>query len=115
ELGRHVVEGLVSRLNLRGDDIDEFIFSTVLLDPRTPNAARELILQSSLPDTINAHFVSNNCISGLVAATMLAEGIKTGRVSAGIAGGSESMSRPTLTLREKAEVNFIRLARARTM
>lgn len=115
ELGRHVVEGLVSRLNLRGEDIEEFIFSTVLLDPRTPNAARELILQSALPDSINAHFISNNCISGLVAAGMLSEGIKSGRVSTGIAGGSESMSRPTLTLKKSAEKKFIKLNSAKSM
>ncbi|RIL04460.1 MAG: acetyl-CoA C-acyltransferase [Proteobacteria bacterium] len=51
----------------------------------------------------------------MVAVNMLAEAIRSGRVSLGLAGGSESMSRPTLTLRHSAEKFFLKLARARTM
>jgi len=115
DLGIHAVQALVRRLELPPETIDELIFSTVLLDPRTPNAARELVLQSKLPQTLSAHFVSNNCISGLVAINMITEAIQSGRIKVGIGGGSESMSRPTLTLRRKAEDFFINLARARTL
>ena len=115
ELGKHVVEATVRRLNLDPSGIDELAFSTVLLDPRTPNAARELILRSELPDSVGGHFVSNNCISGLVAAGMISEGIQSGRIRCGIAGGSESMSQPTLTFSKKAELFFLKLFTARTM
>ncbi|MCB0332353.1 MAG: acetyl-CoA C-acyltransferase, partial [Bdellovibrionales bacterium] len=115
DLGKHVVEGTVKRLELKGDEIDEVAFSTVLLDPRTPNAARELVLRSSLPHSVGAHFVSNNCISGLVAANLISEGIQSGRLQCGIAGGSESMSQPTLTFQKKAELFFLQLFGARTM
>ena len=114
DLGIHVTKALVRRLNLDANCIDEFIFGTVLLDPRLPNFAREVILRSGLPASISAHAISNNCISGLVAATMLSESIRSGRVKVGIAGGSESMSRPTLTLKSKAEDLFLRLARAKS-
>src|SRR5262245_44446436 len=87
DLGIHVTNSLVKRLNLDATGIDEFIFSTVLLDPRLPNFAREVILRSGLPKTIPAHAISNNCISGLVAINMVAEGIRSGRIKTGIAGG----------------------------
>src|SRR5690606_18959470 len=65
--------------------------------------------------TTNAHFISNNCISGLVALNFLADGIKTGRLRSGIAGGSESMSRPALTFDRKAEQFFYDLFRTRSL
>lgn len=114
DLGTHAVRGALEGANLKPEQIDELVFSTVLLDPRLPNAARELVLRSELPDTLPAHFISNNCISGLVAATFITDGIKTGRIRSGIAGGSESMSRPALTIHPKAEELFIALSRARS-
>lgn len=114
DLAIHVVDNLVDRLKLNPQHIDELIFSTVLLDPRMPNAARELVLRSRLPKTINAHFISNNCISGLVAINMIAEGIKSGRLKIGLAGGTESMSMPSLTINPKAEKFWIGLSRARS-
>ena len=115
DLGVHTLKASVSRLNLDPASIDEFVFGTVLLDPRAPNYAREVLLRSGLPPTISAHSVSNNCISGLTALSVVSDGIKTGRIKIGIGGGSESMSRPTLTFTPKAERFFLSLGRARTL
>lgn len=113
DLGVHVVRALVTRLSLAPTDLQELLFSTVLVDPRTPNFAREVVFRSGLPKSLPAHSVSNNCISGLVALNMLAEGIRCGRIESGLAGGSESMSRPTLTLGRAGEAWFTKLARTR--
>lgn len=115
DLGVHVVNAAVKRTQIDPNSIDEVAFSTVLLDPRFPNFARELVLRSGLPKSIGAHSVSNNCISGLVAATFIGEAIQSGRIKLGIAGGSESMSRPTLTLHPQGEAFFIRMAKTRSM
>jgi acetyl-CoA acetyltransferase family protein len=115
DLGKHVVVGCVERLGIDPGRIDELYFGTVLLDPRVPNLAREIIVRSGLPKSINGHFVSNNCITGLVAANAAAEGIRSGRIHAAIVGGSESMSTPTLTFPKRGEEFFIRLSRARSM
>ncbi|MBX7143819.1 MAG: acetyl-CoA C-acyltransferase [Oligoflexia bacterium] len=115
DLGVQAVKGLISKINLDSSRVDELIFGTVLLDPRTPNYARELVLRAGLPKSLGAHAISNNCISGLVAANFIFEGIRGGRITTGIAAGSESMSRPTLTLHPKAEQFFLRLARARSL
>ena len=115
DLGKQVVVGCVERLGIDPSLIDELYFGTVLLDPRIPNLAREIILRSGLPKTINGHFVANNCITGLVAANVAAEGIRSGRIRAAIVGGSESMSTPTLTFPRRGEEFFIRLSRARSL
>jgi acetyl-CoA acetyltransferase family protein len=115
DLGKHVVVSCVEKLGINPSIIDELYFGTVLLDPRYPNLAREIILRSGLPKTISGHFVSNNCITGLVAANAAAEAISSGRIKAAIVGGSESMSCPTLTFPRRGEEFFIQMNRARAL
>lgn len=115
DLAIHSVKSLVSKSQIDAKDIDELIYSTVLLDSRLPNAARELIVRSGLPASIPAHFISNNCISGLVAINMISEAIKADRIKIGVAGGSESMSQPTFSISKKAELFYLRLNSARTL
>lgn len=115
DLGKHAVSAAITKLELDPKSIEELIFGTVLLDPRMPNSARQLVLETDLPDTLSAHFISNNCISGLVALNMVAEAIQSGRIGVGLGGGSESMSRPTLTLSRKAESFFVSLFSARDL
>lgn len=113
ELGVHVLKALVEREKL--DTFDQFIFSTVLLDPRTPNWAREILLAAGLPKNISAHSVSNNCISGLLAISVGANEIALGKAASIIAGGTESMSNPTLTFSKRATSIFLQAFRARTL
>ncbi len=115
ELGVHVLKSLVSRYQVNPEQIDEFIFSTVLLDPKTPNWSREILFAAGLPKTVYAHAVSNNCISGLIAITDVAERIMLGRTQCGIAGGTESMSNPTLVFDPDASRTFLKLFRARSL
>lgn len=115
DLGKHVVVGCVEKLKIDPTLIDELYFGAVLLDPRIPNIAREIILRSGLPKSISGHFSANNCITGLVAASAAIDGITSGRIRAAIAGGSESMSQPTLTFPRKGEEWFIRLSKARSL
>ena len=115
DLATQVTQGLMARPSLRDQTIDEFVFSSVLLDPRTPNLAREIIFKAGLSPSIPAHFISNNCISGLVALSHLAGGIASKRIKTGIAGGVESMSNPALAYQPRAEKFFLALSRARTL
>ena len=115
ELGQHVVVGCVEKLGLDAARIEELYFGTVLLDPRYPNLAREIILRSGLPKSINGHFIANNCITGLLAANAASDSIRAGRISCALVGGSESMSQPTLTFPRKGERFFISMAKAKTL
>lgn len=114
-LSTHVVQKTIERSGIEPNEVDELVFSRVLLDPRIPNFAREIVLRSSLPDSLGAHSVSNNCISGVVAVAFAANGIEAGRIKTAIAGGAEFMSRPALSLRPDAESFFIKFGRARSL
>ena len=115
DLGVHVLQSLIERSELDPRNLDEFVFSTVLLDPRTPNWAREILFAAGLPKDIYAYSVSNNCISGLVAIAAAAERIALGHTDCAIAGGSESMSNPALLFSKQASDIFLKLFRARSM
>ena len=115
ELASEITRALVNREAVKGQTIDEFVFGSVLLDARMPNLAREILFKSALDLAIPAHFVSNNCISGLLAASQVARGIASREISTGIAGGVESMSQPALAWKPAAEKFFLRLSRARSM
>ena len=115
QLGEHVTAALVKRLNIDPKGIDQFVFGTVLLDPRTPNWAREIMFKAGLPKTVYADSVSNNCISGLVALSTLAERITLNQISSGIGGGTESMSNPALLFSPRGTKIFLELSRARSL
>jgi acetyl-CoA acetyltransferase family protein len=110
-----VVEALLKKLCVDPRVIEEISFGTVLLNPRFPNLAREIVLRSTLPKSINAHFISNNCITSLVAAAYISDAIRSGRIGAGIAGGSESMSQPVLMVGQSASKWFLHVSRAKTL
>jgi acetyl-CoA acetyltransferase family protein len=113
DLGVHVLKELMKRENL--PDFDQFIFSTVLLDPRTPNWAREILFSAGAPKTISAHSVSNNCISGLLAISVAANEIALGRAETVVAGGTESMSSPALLFSKRGAEIFLKASRARSL
>lgn len=115
DLGAHVLSALVTRSGLDPATLNEFVFGAVLIDPRTPNWAREILFKAGLPKTVYAQSVSNNCISGLVAITNVSDRIALGLADSGIAGGVESMSNPPLMFRPSASKRFLALSRARSM
>ncbi len=67
-------------------------FGVVVPEPGKPNLAREIVLETGLPAAIEAQTVSSYCITGLRTATIIADAIGRGRISAGIAGGVEWLS-----------------------
>ena len=114
DISARVLAETVKRYQIEAVHLDEVIWGTVLLDPKTPNWAREILFSAGLPKSVYAYSVSNNCISGLVAMTCAAERIEGGRAKMSIAGGAESMSNPTLLFNKKANSIFLAANKARS-
>ena len=91
-LANHAVRGLVDRHNVDPDRIDAIAFGVVVPERGKPNLAREIVLEAGLPPRIEAQTVSSYCITGLRTATIIADAIADGRITAGIAGGVEWLS-----------------------
>ena len=92
-LASHSVRGLIERNDVDPAGIEALAFGVVVPEQGKPNLAREIVLDAGLPASIEAQTVSSYCITGLRAATIIADAIARGRIGAGIAGGAESLSR----------------------
>jgi acetyl-CoA acetyltransferase family protein len=91
-LAKHAVGGLLERHDVDPAGIEAMAFGVVVAEPGKPNLAREIVLETNLPAAIEAQTVSSYCITGLRTATVIADAIGRGRISAGIAGGVEWLS-----------------------
>ena len=86
------MRGLLERHEVDLAGIEAMAFGVVVPEPGKPNLAREIVLETGLPAAIEAQTVSSYCITGLRTATIIADAIGRGRISAGIAGGVEWLS-----------------------
>src|SRR5260221_2258865 len=91
-LAKLAVRGLLDRHHVDPDRIDAIAFGAVVPERGKPNLAREIVFEAGLPARIEAQTVSSYCITGLRTATIIADAISEGRISAGIAGGVEWLS-----------------------
>src|SRR5262249_31218631 len=91
-LAKHAVRGLLDRHNVDPDRIDAIAFGTVVPERGKPNLAREIVLEAGLSPRTEGQTISSYCITGLRTATIIADAIAAGRISAGIAGGVEWLS-----------------------
>ncbi|HET6342717.1 MAG TPA: thiolase family protein [Gemmatimonadota bacterium] len=91
-LAKHAVQGLLGRHDVDPGGLDAIAFGVVVPEPGKPNLAREIVLETGLPRSIEAQTISSYCITGLRTITAIAEGIAAGRLEAGIAGGVEWLS-----------------------
>ena len=91
DLGRIVVQELVQRYDLDPEEIDELVFGQVVPSMTASSIARELVLLSGLPRSIETHTVMRACATSIQATIDIARSIALGMADVGIAGGTESM------------------------
>jgi acetyl-CoA C-acetyltransferase len=75
------------------EDIADVIVGNVLQAGNGMNPARQIALQSGLPDHVTAQTINRVCGSGLQAVVTALQGLKCGDGRLYLAGGTESMSR----------------------
>jgi len=92
ELGRAVVQELVERSGVDPRSLDQLVFGQVIPTLLAPGIAREVVLASGLPRTLETHTVARACATSLQALTDVASAIALGVSEAAIAGGTECMS-----------------------
>ncbi len=92
EMGRQVLEGLMSRTSLEKADVNEIIFGNGYVHGGGLNAARICSQLAGFPRSVYGHIVIKACGSGLKAITSAALAIAAGQEDVIIAGGVESMS-----------------------
>ncbi len=92
ELGRTVVEGLISRHEGLADRVEDIIFAQCYPSMDAPAVGRVVGLDAGLPTGIGGYQLDRRCGSGLQAVINAVMQVATGGSSLIIAGGAESMS-----------------------
>jgi acetyl-CoA C-acetyltransferase len=92
ELGAAVIQELLKRGKLSGEQINEVILGQVLTAGVGQNPARQAVIKSGLPKAVPAMTINKVCGSGLKAVMLGAQAIRDGDSEIVIAGGQESMS-----------------------
>jgi acetyl-CoA C-acetyltransferase len=92
ELGAAVVQSLLTRAKLAGDQVSEVILGQVLQAGCGQNPARQAVIKAGLPQAVPAMTINKVCGSGLKAVMLATQAIRDGDASVVIAGGQENMS-----------------------
>ena len=92
ELGAIVIQDLLKRTGLAGEQINEVILGQVLQAGCGQNPARQAVIKSGLPQGVPGYTINKVCGSGLKAVMLAAQAIRDGDSEIVIAGGQESMS-----------------------
>ncbi len=92
QLGIIVVKELMNRTGINPAEVDELIFGCVLQGGQGQNVARQVVINSGIPQHVPAMTINKVCASGLRAVSLAAQCIKAGDADIIIAGGTENMS-----------------------
>ena len=92
ELGAIVIKGLLAKIGLSGEEVNEVLLGQVLTAGVGQNAARQAVIKAGLPAMVPAMTINKVCGSGLKATHLAAQAIKAGDADVIIAGGQENMS-----------------------
>ncbi|MDP6166592.1 MAG: acetyl-CoA C-acetyltransferase [Gammaproteobacteria bacterium] len=92
QIGTHVLQGLLSKVNVDANQIDEVILGQVLSAGCGQNPARQTAIHAGIPVTTSALTINKVCGSGLKAVHMAHQAIQCGDAQLVVAGGQESMS-----------------------
>ena len=107
------LDGLVARFGLAGERLDEVVAGAVLKHTRDFNLTREAVLGSALDQHTPACDLQQACGTGLEAVVYLANKIRLGQASVGIAGGVDSASDAPIVVGEPLRWALLAASRAR--
>ncbi len=114
-LGQSLVNELLIREGLDPNWIERVVFGQVIQMPAAPNIAREIILGSPLPVTIDGYSVTRACATSFQSVVSLAESIMAGDVRSGIAGGADSSSVLPVGVSQNLARWLLNFSKTRTM
>jgi acetyl-CoA acyltransferase len=115
ELGQLVVQELLNRSGLSPREVQQVVYGQVLPSIAAPNIAREIVLATGMPKSIEAFSVSRACATGYQSTVSVAEAILTGAIECGISGGADSSSDVPITVSKKLSHALLEASKARTL
>ena len=77
DLQREAIKGLVKKLDLPVEEVNNVVCGTVIMEVKTSNIAREAALSAGIPEKVPCHTVTLACISSNIAITAGERGVAT--------------------------------------
>lgn len=108
------IQGVVDRLDLHGEQLDEVVAGAVTTHSRDWNLAREAVLSTTLSPLTPGITIQQACGTSLQAALGITAKIASGQIECGIAGGSDTTSDAPIVYPRRFARRLIRFSQART-
>ncbi|HEY3257122.1 MAG TPA: acetyl-CoA C-acyltransferase, partial [Polyangiaceae bacterium] len=115
ELAKIVVAELLQRTGLEPHEVDQVVYGQVIPSLSVPNIAREIVLGTGMPRSIEAYSVARACATSYQAAVNVAESIMAGVIDCGIAGGADSASDVPMTVSKRLSAALVKASKARSL
>ncbi|WP_018178165.1 acetyl-CoA C-acetyltransferase [Jongsikchunia kroppenstedtii] len=108
------LSGLISRFDLKGEQLGMVAGGAVLKHSRDFNLIRESVLGSALSPYTPAFDLQQACGTGLQAISAVADAIATGKYDVGIGGGVDTTSDAPIGVSEDLRRTFLEINRAKS-
>jgi len=112
-LGTMVVAELLQRTGLDAGGVERVVYGQVIPTPQAPNIAREVVLGTGMPESVDAYSVSRACATSYQSTTDIFESIAAGQITCGISGGAESASDVPITVSRTLADALVAASKAR--
>src|SRR5450432_192930 len=115
DLGKIVVAELLQRTGIEPKEIQQVVYGQVIPSLSVPNIAREIVLGTGMPRSIEAYSVSRACATSYQSTVNVAESIMAGVIDCGIAGGADSASDVPMAVSKKLTEALLKVSKARSL
>jgi acetyl-CoA acyltransferase len=114
DLGKIVVAELLQRTGLDPTEVEQVVYGQVIPSLTAPNIAREIVLGTGMPRSIEAYSVSRACATSYQSTVNVAESIQAGVIDCGIAGGADSASDVPMAVGKRLSEALVKASKARS-
>jgi acetyl-CoA acyltransferase len=115
DLANIVVAELLQRVDLDPNEIQQVVYGQVVPSVEAPNIAREIVLATGMPKSIEAYSVSRACATSYQSTVNIAEAIMAGAIDTGVAGGADSASKVPITVSKRMAEALMEATKARSL
>lgn len=115
DLGRTVVSEILARSELDPKEIGLCVYGQVVPSLSAPNIAREIVLGTAIPKTIEAFSVSRACATSFQSMTSAAEAMLAGQHDVAITGGADSASDVPISVSKRLANALVDVSKAKTV
>jgi acetyl-CoA acyltransferase len=113
DLAKLTVAELLARADIHPREIELVVYGQVTPSLDAPNIAREIVLGTDMPKTIEAFSVSRACATSFQAMTSAAEAMLAGQCSVAVVGGADSASDVPITVSKRLARALVEASKAK--